>query len=153
MANCRLIVCEKSSRFGPALRRESANSGLQVVETRSLAGCEDALAQSPQSLIALEVTTANLESVIGFLLSLNKRYPHAAAAALVQNGPMAQDLDNLLSEAGAIAMIGSVVEAPELARMALQKLAQQKNTDPSHGERTITEFVADRLPWPAYAHP
>src|SRR5205085_6365793 len=109
MANCSLIVCEKNSRFGPALRRELANSRLRVVETRSLAGCEAALVQSPESLVAIEARTANLESVIGFLTTLNRRYPQAAAVALAVDAPAT---DSMLAEAGAIAVFCSLVEAP-----------------------------------------
>src|SRR6478752_7343911 len=95
MSPCRLIVCEKNSHFAPALRGELGQKPPPVVETRSLPGCAAALAESPESLLAIEATPANLELVITFL-----------------------------GQAGAIAVFASVLESPRLAQLAHRKHLQ-----------------------------
>jgi hypothetical protein len=144
MTNCRLILCEKTAHFAPAVRRELAGNSPRIVETRSLAACEAALAETPESLVAFEATAANLESVVEFLARLTSRYPLSAAAALLTADAAAAE--TLLAEAGAIAVFHSVLDAPSLARLAQRKLAIASPSDLS-----LPEFVADRLPWPAHA--
>ncbi|HEY2410731.1 MAG TPA: hypothetical protein VGI40_00730 [Pirellulaceae bacterium] len=149
MTNCRLILCEKTAHFAPAVRRELAGNSprlvrTRIVETRSLPGCEAALAESPESLLAIEVTAANLESVIGFLARLKGHYPRAVAVVLLT--AETQEAETLLAEAGAIAVFRSVLDAPALARLAQRKSAITSPTDLS-----LPEFVADRLPWHAHA--
>jgi hypothetical protein len=144
MTNCRLIFCEKAAHFGPAVRRELVSNSPRIVETRSLAACEAAVADSPESLIAIETTVTNLESVTHFLARLNRRYPRAAAVALLTVGT--ESAGTLLAEAGAIAVFRSMLDAPAIARLAERKSATTSPTDLS-----LSEFVADRLPWPANA--
>jgi hypothetical protein len=144
MTNCRLIFCEKATHFAPAMRRELAGSSPRVVETRSLAECEAALAESPESLLAIEITAANLESVIDFLTRMNRCYPRSATLVLLTADT--ESASTLLAEAGAIAHFQSVLDAPAMAR-----LAQRKSATASPGELSLSEFVADRLPWPAHA--
>jgi hypothetical protein len=144
MTSCRLILCEKSAHFAPALRRELAGNSLRLVEARSFAGCEAALADSPESLVGIEVTAANLESVIDFLALLNGRYPRAAAIALLTTE--IATAETLVTEAGAIAVFRSMLDAPALARLAKRKFAGA-----SSGDLSLPEFVANRLPWPAHA--
>ena len=144
MFPCRLIVCEKTSHFAPALRRELIDHPSFVVETRSLPGCLAALAESPESLIAIEVTPANLESAITFIEQVGRRYPQSSTVALVDADTL--PASNLLAEAGAIAVFTSVLESSRLAQLAQRKLAQA--TKP---ELTLPEFINQRLPWPAFA--
>lgn len=150
MTNCRLILCEKTPHFAPAVRRELSGIALSIVETRSIAACEAALAESPESLVAIETTTANLKSVVEFLAGLNDHFRGAAAAALLTADSEPAEL--LLAEAGAIAVFRSVLDAPALARLAGQKLANASPSDLS-GQELLTpqEFIAGRLPWPAHA--
>jgi hypothetical protein len=144
MTNCRLIICEKAAHFAPAVRREMTSGAPPIVETRSLAACEAALAESPESLVAIETTAANLESVVDFLARLNDRYPRTAAVVLLSAETAAAE--TLLAEAGAIADFRSVLAAPALAR-----LAERKSATASPDDLSVQEFVAERLPWPAYA--
>jgi hypothetical protein len=145
MRNCQLIICERESHFAPAMRRELAKNSPLVVETRSLAGCEAALAESPESLVGIEVTLANLASAVDFLLRLQDKYPAAAAAVVLNSDTLAAE--PLLDEAGAIGVFRSVLEAPAIARLAERKLA----TASGSSELSLHEFVAERLPWAAYA--
>ena len=144
MRSCQLIICERESQFAPALRRELANNASLVVETRSLAGSEAALAESPESLAVIEATAANLASVVDFLVRLRERYPRASVA-VVLNCITIND-ESLFNEAGAIAVVRSVLEAPAIARLAERKFAAA-----SKSELSLPEFVAQRLPWPGFA--
>ncbi len=150
MPACRLIFCEKSSHFASVVRAELASESPRVVETRSLAGCQAELAAAPQSLVAIEATPTNLPAVVAFLAQLGTQYPQAAAVALlacddVTAHPLHQAGD-LLAEAGAVAVFRSVLEAPRLAKMARNMAAL---TEPE--ELPVSEFVAQRLPWPTHA--
>jgi hypothetical protein len=144
MTNCRLILCEKNPHFAPAVRRELTGNSIQMIETRGLAACEAALAESPESLVAIETTVANLEAVVDFVLNLGSRYPRARAVALLNTDMAAAE--TLLAEAGAIAVFHSLLDAPALAR-----LAERKAGGVSPEDLSLQEFVAERLPWPAYA--
>ena len=144
MTNCRLIFCEKTAHFAPAARRELSANSPRIVETRSIPGCEAALAESPESLIAIETTADNLEGVIGFLAQLHRRYPRAAAVALLSANAATAEV--LLAEAGAIAVFRSMLDAPAIARLAERKAATARLS-----ELSLQDFVAARLPWPAHA--
>jgi hypothetical protein len=145
MRSCQLIICERESHFAPALRRELASSASLVVETRSLPGCEAALVESPESLVVIEATTAILARVVDFLSRLQKEYPGAAAVVVLNSDTFAAE--PLLDEVGAIGVFRSVLEAPAIARLTERKLA----TASGSSELSLHEFVAERLPWPAYA--
>ena len=73
----RLIVCERTGRWAVALRRELADAGVRVWETRTLADCWNELAESPASFVVLELGG----DVAGLLR------PHGAPAARVPRGP------------------------------------------------------------------
>ena len=45
----KLIVCERTGRWAVALRRELAEAGVRVWETRTLADCRDELVENPAS--------------------------------------------------------------------------------------------------------
>jgi hypothetical protein len=100
--------------------------------------------ESPESLIAIETTVGNLESAVNFLARLRGRYPRAAAVALLTADTVSAE--TLLVEAGAIAVFRSVLDAPAIAR-----LAERKSATASPSDLSLSEFVAERLPWPAHA--
>jgi DNA-binding NtrC family response regulator len=145
MSTCRLIVCEKSSHWAAALRGSLAGERPAVREVRSLAHVERALVESSSSVVALEVSTANLEAVLVFLERAARHFDQARFVGLVASG-LAQAAP-LLREAGAIDVLVSVVEIKRLARLAQRHHAIAPPADP----RTMRQFVAERLPWPAYA--
>lgn len=142
MPPCRLIVCEKASHFAPALRRELNQNPPSVVETRSLPGCAAALAESPESLVAIETTPANLESVLALIGQFRQQYPQASTVALVNND--SHPASSILAEAGAIAVFTSILESPRLAQLARRK---QNYSTPQ--QLTVQEFVSQHMPWPA----
>jgi DNA-binding NtrC family response regulator len=144
MSQCRLIVCEKSSHWASALRSALRYRPPQVVETRSLAGCEAALAESPSSLVAIEATANNLEALLGFITSVKQPFPRASVVVLL--APESLHAAPLLREAGAIDAITSVLQAPRAARLARRQLALAPKQ-----EADVREFITQRMPWPAYA--
>jgi hypothetical protein len=144
MRSCQIIICERESHFAPALRRELASDASYVVETRSLAGCQAVLAESPESLVVIEITAVNLQLVVEFLGRLQESFPLASAVAVLDSDTLAAD--SLLYEAGATAAYTSVLQASSLARLARRKLAAA-----SKSELSLHEHVAERLPWSAYA--
>jgi hypothetical protein len=141
---CRLIVCEKTNRWAAALRAALGRSPLQVVETRSLAGCESALIEAPASLAAVEVTAANLDQAVEFVMQTGRRFPRALVVALLTEE--AASAERLIQEAGAIDVIGSVLDAPRIARLARRQFALAPPE-----ELGFHELVRQRMPWAAHA--
>jgi len=151
MPACRLIVFEKTSHWAVVLRAELAGNAPRLVEERSWAGCQAAAGQWPASLVAIEVTAANVEAAVERVVWVTREYPRCRVAALLEaefaeREPLAAEL--LLREAGAIEVIRSVLEVPRLARLARRMAAHAPRTNQS-----IEEFVADRMPWPGLAAP
>ena len=108
--------------------------------------CEAALVEAPASIVALEATPDNLEALVGFLGNVNKRFPQAVVAMLL--APELESVACMLREAGALETIASVLEAPRLARLARRHHARAPKP-----AMTVHEFVADQMPWAAYATP
>jgi DNA-binding NtrC family response regulator len=145
MSSCRLIICEKSTHWALSVRVALAGKPPKIVETRALAQAEAALAVSPASLVALESTAANLDAILEFLSRARANYPDAQLVALLA-GESALAAP-LLREAGAIDVFQSIHGADRLARMARRQFARTPTTEPL----TMSELIAERLPWPAYA--
>jgi hypothetical protein len=144
MSTCRLIVCEKASHFAPALRRELGHKRPSVIETRSLSSCKANLAESPESLVAIETTPDNFEAVVSFVGQIRQQYPQASVVALVNADTIC--FGALLAEAGAISIFSSVLEVTRLVQMARRKFALA-----TQAELSAQEFVQERMPWPTYA--
>jgi hypothetical protein len=144
MSSCRLITCEKTSHWAVALRSALDGPEPQLVETRSLAGCEVALGQSPASLVAIETTTSNVEAVVDFVLRATSRFPRCVIVGLL--APDALAAVSPLQEAGAIAVASSVLEAPRLVRLAARQF-----THSPQAELGLREFAERRMPWAAHA--
>lgn len=142
--NCRLIVCEKTNRWATALRTALGRSPLQVAESRSLAGCESALAEAPESLVAVEVTPANLDQAVDFVVHTGRRFPRALVVALLAEE--AESAERLMQEAGAVDVIGSVLDVPRIARLARRHYAAAPPP-----ELDFHELVRQRMPWSALA--
>ena len=141
---CRLIVCEKTNRWAMALRAALGRSPLQVVETRGLTACDAALAEAPASLVAIEITAANLEPAVDFVVQAGRRFPRALFVALVAEETA--DSERLMQEAGAVDVIGSVLNAPRVARVARRHFALAPPQ-----ELDVHELVRQRMPWAAHA--
>ena len=142
MAACRLIVWEKTGEWAAALRDVMGSRQPRIVETRSLAGCETELKQSPASLLAFETTEGNLETVLGFMARIQEIFPRALVVGLL--AAEADTAANLLREAGAMDVVVSVLELPRVARMARRQFAIAPKQ-----EVDVQDFVAELMPWAA----
>jgi hypothetical protein len=144
MPACRFILCEKTTRWIAPFRAALGKSLPQLLETRNLPGCEEALGASPASFLAIEVTAVNFEAMLDFNRRISSQYPSAALVALLSLETLAAA--PLLREAGAIDVAASVLEAPRLSRLA-GRHHDQAPIEPLSPH----QFLAERLPWPSHA--
>ena len=83
-ATGRLMVCERSGPWAAALRRELAEAGVRVWETRSLAECWESLAAAPASFLIVELTLARCRRPVaadGAAAARLSRWPEVAVVA------------------------------------------------------------------------
>jgi DNA-binding NtrC family response regulator len=139
-----LIVLEKTSHWAAALRTALDGSQPPIIETRSIAGCQAALDESPASIVAIEVTAPNLDAAVGFVAGRSRQEPPAATVALMTNELSSAAL--LLREAGALDVATSVLDAPRLARLIRRHMKHAPQP-----KLTVQQLAAERLPWPAHA--
>jgi len=147
----RLILCEKTQRWAIPLRmalRCAAENDKRapqqplIAETRSLSQAEAALGGSPGSILAIEVTAANLPGVVGLLLRIGSR-PREAVIALLDEETAAAEA--LLREAGAVGICRTTCEAPAAARLIHRHWQQT----PAAAGNSATD-ISSQLPWPEY---
>lgn len=154
MASAGLIICEKTQRWAVALRaalrcavggERNGSEGKRIVETRSLSQAEAAWCESFDSILAIEVTAANLAAVVELLLRIG-RQPHAAVIVLLDAEVAAAEA--LLLEAGAVGVCRTICDAPAAARLMRRhwERVPAKAVDPAGN-------ISARLPWPEYALP
>jgi hypothetical protein len=146
MSQARVILCEKTGRWAAALRRALGKGSVPVSETLSLSQCGDALQDAPGSLIAVEVSPLALETVLRLIAHARRSDPFARFVAL--QGAELDSAEPLLREAGAVEVLHSVREAPALALLARRHLALAPRAEPS-----LSETIAERLPWKRSATP
>jgi hypothetical protein len=144
MPSCRLIVCEKSGQWAAALRAVPLAKMPPLVETRAMVACRRALAESPVSLVAMEVSAANLGQVQDFVLEVGQRFPQGVMVALLTHEAVGAEA--LLREAGAVDAIASVIEIGRVAKLAARMAARTPLAD-----ATLSELIEQRVPWPALA--
>jgi hypothetical protein len=140
MTAFRLIVCEKTGHWAAALREELP----LFTEVRSLSAATELLTASPLSLVAVEVTEANLREARDFVWLTSERFPQAAVAALLT--AEVSGAEELFREAGARDVIASVVHMPRIARLARRMSARSPAV-----ELSLSELIEQTLPWPAWA--
>jgi hypothetical protein len=135
----KLIVCERTGRWAVALRRELADVGVRVWETRSLADCRDELVENPASFAVIELGR-NTAGLLRLLASQSRRFP-AARLAVVADRSQA-DFEWLMREAGAVHFLCSPRQIGLLARLACRHLAQAPAP-----QQSLTERIWSSLPW------
>lgn len=146
MSEASLILCEKSSRWAAAFRRElrkgRSQPGLRITQTRSLPQCQRELEAAPYSIAALEATPQNLVAVAKSLASWRELFPHARFIALAQRGLEPHEL--LLREMGATHVTCSPRSPAPLLRVIRRHLARAPPQ-----QLTLDEAIWNRLPWGA----
>ena len=135
----RLLVCERTGRWAVTLRRELADVGVRVWETRTLDYCWRELAASPASFVIVELS-GDIGTLLRRLARLGCEYP-AARAAVVADRRLAQ-YEWLLREAGAVHFLCSSRQVGPLAQLACRHLAQVPPPPQS-----LTERIWATLPW------
>ena len=122
-----------------ALRRELAEPGVRVWETRTLADCRDELIANPASFAAIELG-ANVAGLLR-LLAMQQRQLPAARLAVVANRSQA-GYEWLMREAGAVHFLCSPREVAVLARLACRHLAEVPPP-----QQSLAERIWASLPW------
>jgi len=140
MQPARIIVCEKTGLWATALRRALSSTRHRVHETRSLAECWRELEQSPTSLVALETTTDNCETLLERLLDVSRCFPRSCAIVLGQR--VLKPLECHFREAGAVHVLMSPRGVADAARVIERHMAQEPGD-----QRPYRQLVWDRLPW------
>lgn len=135
----KLIVCERTGRWAVALRRELADVGIRVWETRTLADCRDELLNSPASFAVVELG-ANTGRLLHFLARQSHQFP-AARLAVVADRSQA-DHEWLMREVGAVHFLCSPRQVALLARLACRHLAQVPPPQQNFADR-----IWASLPW------
>jgi hypothetical protein len=135
----KLILCERTGRWAVALRRELADAGVRVWETRTLADCRDELVENPASFAVVELGS-NPTGLLRLLAGQPRRFP-AARLAVVTDRSQA-DYQWLLREAGAVHFLCSPRQVGLLARLACRHLAQAPPP-----QQTLAERIWSALPW------
>jgi hypothetical protein len=139
-AAARLIVCERTGHWAVALRRELADAGVRVYETRSIPDCWNMLAESPGSFLVVELTAANVEGLLHRLARRERDFPLARVAVVVDRA--LADHEWLLREAGAVHFTCSPRRLRPLAELACRHLAQVPAP-----QQSLAERVWAGLPW------
>ena len=135
----KLIVCERTGRWAIALRRELAEAGVRVWETRTLADCRDELVENPASFAVVELG-ANLRGLLRLLASQPRRFPVARLAVVADRSQA--DYEWLVREAGAVHFLCSPRQVALLARLACRHLAQVPPP-----QQTLAKRIWTGLPW------
>jgi hypothetical protein len=135
----KLIVCERTGLWAVALRRELAEAGVRVWETRTLADCRDELIESPASFAVVELG-ANPAGLLRLLARQPRQFPTARMAVVADRSRAGYEW--LMREAGAVHFLCSPRQIAVLGRLACRHLAEVPPPQQSLAERIWTS-----LPW------
>jgi hypothetical protein len=135
-----LIVCERTGQWAAGLRRELADAGLRLWETRSLADAWEAMAATPAAFLVLELLPGAAGPLLGRMAWLARDFPRARAAVVAPRRLAAYE--GLAREAGAVYFTCSPRHLAPLARMIVRHLA-----DLPPPQQTLLERIWASLPW------
>jgi hypothetical protein len=139
VAPARLIVCERWGRWAVALRRELAEVGVRVWETRTLADCVAELTESPASFVVLELG-GQVDELLQQLTRQPRDFPLARFAVVADRALV--EYQWLMREAGAVQFLCSPRRVGPLAQLACRHLAQAPPP-----QQSLTERIWTGLPW------
>ncbi len=135
----RLIVCERTGRWALTLRRELAEAGVRVWETRTVADCWRELAESPASFVVVELA-GELSGLLHRMARQPREFPMARLAVVADRALAGHQW--LMREAGAVHFLCSPRKVGLLAQLVCRHLAQ---TPPLH--QSLTDRIWANLPW------
>jgi hypothetical protein len=136
----RLVVCERTGGWALALRRELAEAGIRVWETRSLSDCGFLLEESPASFVVVELGEATIEELLRFLQHWQVDYPLFRFAIVADRSLMSYEW--FMRETGATHFLCSLRKMGSLADTVCRHLAQVPQSPQS-----LTERIWANLPW------
>jgi len=134
-----VITCERRGLWAAGMRRHLPED-IRLRETRHLPDCLIELQTTPQSLVAVELTPANVERVLAFVVEVERRFPLARVIVVAERGMESHEW--LLREAGAMHFTTSPREPETLARLAVRHAAQTPLP-----RTTLMKQIWDLLPW------
>ena len=140
MPSARFIVCERSTKWAVALRRQLQAGDPRVYETRTLDDCLQTVAADPTSIVAVEATAANLEALVKWIRRLRGEFRRAAIVVLGSRG--LEPSEWLLREVGALHAVFSPRDLQPVLWLVRRHLAAQKAEDESD-----PQSVWRQLPW------
>jgi len=135
-----LIVCEREGAWATGLRRELAGAGIALSESRNLTDAWSALTAQPASMLVVEVTAQNIQSLLRRMAWLSRDFPRARIAVVANR--RASRYEWLVREAGAVHFACSPRGIAVLAHLAIRHLAE---TPPP--QQTLVERIWSSLPW------
>ena len=135
-----IIICERTGTWAVALRRPLQQVGHRIVETRSLDACWAEVTARPESLVAVEATVANLETLVPWMQRLVAGFPRARVVVLGQR--VLEPAEWLLREAGAVHVVFSPRQWPPVVHIAQRHLGAAPRPDDTDRQR-----IWRRLPW------
>jgi hypothetical protein len=155
MSRCPWIICERGSRWAPALRTALTKYALKpapIHEVRSLAELGERIDQRREAFVFIEVTSANFGAALSWLATRaggasNCRFFAGLDRSLVELSAVAA----ALREAGAIDVLKSPRQMQSAIRLGFrhgdgfQRAASCTWTE----ERTIEAWARSLLPWQA----
>jgi hypothetical protein len=135
-----LIICEKRGIWAAALRWHQKSHRISMLGTRSLMDARSELQRAPDSVAALEATTASVEGVLRLLLESRLAWPRSRIIVLLTNE--VAGFDELCWESGAALVVVSPRRLDLVMRFVQKCLAMQEPLEMTMRERVWTE-----LPW------
>jgi hypothetical protein len=139
VAPARLIVCERTGRWAVALRRELAEAGVRVWETRTVADCWKELAESPASFVVVELG-GDIAGLLHRMARQPREFPMARLAVVADRALAGYQW--LMREAGAVHFLCSPRQVGPLAQLACRHLAQVPPL-----QQSLAERIWANLPW------
>jgi hypothetical protein len=137
----RLVVCERTGRWAVALRRELADAGLRVWETRSLMDCGSILSESPASFVVLELRDNKVGETLDFISKWQVEFPLFRFSVVAER--TLAPYRWLMQEAGATTFLCSIRRSSSIAQIACLHLAHVPPPVPL----SLSERIWANLPW------
>ncbi len=109
-----LIICEAKPSWSVAWRRALRGMAVEVIETRAIVHCEEALQQYPQAIVGIEVTAASLARTLPAIERLRRKFPSAEFLVFAERKLSSAEL--FLRDAGAFHVLYSRREVPAAVR-------------------------------------
>ncbi|MBI2823679.1 MAG: hypothetical protein HYX69_03185 [Planctomycetia bacterium] len=117
-----------------------ASPSCRLVETRTASDCREALARTPDSLVAIALAPATCDEALALLAAIGDECPAARAVVLADR--RMRSYEWLARELGAAHFVCSPRRAAEVVAMLERHAAS-----PPSPARGTAERVWDTLPW------